>query len=170
MKREASATMSPNRKRTRMEGFDYTTPGCYFVTINTRNRGDWFGLVSNGRLHPSNAGIMVQKVWESLPERFPGIIVDAGIVMPDHVHGIVVLGTEPGISADHSLSEVIGAFKSISAVEYGHGVREAGWRPYDGHLWHRSFQDTIVRTDRMLDAFRDYIAGNPGRWSEKHGR
>lgn len=113
---------------------------------------------------------MVLNVWEALPERFPGIMVDTIIVMPDHVHGILMLGTEPEIPAAHSLSDVIGGFKSISAVEYGRGVRQAGWRPYDGHLWHRSFRDTIVRTERMLEAFRDYIAGNPGRWSEKRER
>jgi REP element-mobilizing transposase RayT len=90
--------------------------------------------------------------------------------MPDHIHGIVMLGTEPDIPAEHSLSDVIGAFKSISAVEYGRGVRESGWPPYHGHFWHRSFRDTIIRTERMLEAFRDYIAGNPGRWPEKYER
>ena len=50
--------MTPNRKRTRMEGYDYSTPGCYFVTVNTRNHGDWFGVVSNGQLHPNEAGSM----------------------------------------------------------------------------------------------------------------
>jgi REP element-mobilizing transposase RayT len=158
-----------------MDGFDYATPGCYFVTINTRRPGDWFGHVSEGWLYPNDAGTMVLNVWDALPERFPGIIVDAIILMPDHVHGIVMLGTEPEIPADHSLSDVIGAFKSISAAGYGRGVREAGWPPYNGHFcnghfWHRSFRDTIIRTGRMLDTFRAYIEGNPGRWTEKHER
>ena len=162
--------MSPNRKPTRMEGFDYTTPGCYFVTINVRQRSKWFGTVSNGQLFPNDAGLMVQHVWENLPDHFPGIIADLAIVMPDHVHGIIMLGTEPDVPADHSLSDVIGAFKSISAVEYGRGVRTCGWSPYDGHFWHRSFRDTIVRTERMLNTFRAYIEGNPGRWTEKYER
>jgi REP element-mobilizing transposase RayT len=114
MQHEMRATMSPSRKRTRMDEFDCTTPGCYFVTINARQRREWFGTVSNGQLVPDDARVMVLNVWEALPERFRGIMIDAVIVMPDHIHGIVMLGTEPDIPAEHSLSDVIGAFKSIS--------------------------------------------------------
>jgi putative transposase len=53
---------------------------------------------------------------------------------------------------------------------YGRGVREHGWPPFRQHLWHRSFRDTIIRTERSIEAYRAYIEGNLGRWTEKYGR
>jgi putative transposase len=103
----------PKRKRVRMADFDYSTPGAYFVTINARSRAPWFGTVRDGLMLPNEAGQIVHAIWNELPGQFPGIIVDAIIVMPDHVHGIVMLGTEPEIPADTTLSEVVGAFKSL---------------------------------------------------------
>jgi REP element-mobilizing transposase RayT len=159
---------TPHRKRTRLEGFDYTTPGCYFVTITTRNSGKWSGTVIDGQMVLNDAGKVVRDTWDSLPDRFPGIMLDSVVVMPDHVHGIVMLGTDPEEPSVHALTDVVGAFRSISAVAYGRGVREQGWRPYFGHFWHRSFRDTIIRNEHALDACRAYIDGNPGRWAEKN--
>ena len=160
----------PRRKRVRMVGFDYSTAGGYFITINTRIRRPWFGLVSGGVMRLNSAGQMVLAKWDSIPARHPGIMLDAVVIMPDHLHGILVLGTNPDITDTPSLSDVVGTFKSLTTLAYGRGVREDGWPPFEKHLWHRSFRDTIIRTDRALDAFRAYIDGNPGRWSEKHGR
>jgi len=160
----------PTRKRVRLQGFDYSNPGCYFVTINARTQEPWFGSVDDGLLRPNAAGGMVLEIWLDLPAQFPGVHADMAVVMPDHLHGIIMLGTDPEIPASLTLSAVIGAFKSRTTVEYGRGVRSEGWRPYDQQLWHRSFRDTIVRSDRALEAFRDYIEGNPGRWAEKRGQ
>jgi hypothetical protein len=60
-----------------MDGLHYTSPGCSFVTINARQWREWFGTVSNGQLVPDDAGVMVLNVREALPERFPGIMIDA---------------------------------------------------------------------------------------------
>lgn len=130
----------------------------------------WFGWVVDGQVIPNDAGSMVRGVWDSLPIRFAGILTDSVVVMPDHVHGIVMLGTDPDIPSTHSLTDVVRAFKSISAVTYGRGVREQSWQPYVGHLWHRSFRDTIIRNENALAAYRAYIEGNPARWTEKHER
>ena len=159
--------MLPRRKRLRMDTFDYSTPGCYFVTIPTSVRKQWFGMVSNGSLHLNSAGRMVLRVWSEITDRFAGTMIDAVIVMPDHVHGIIMLGTNPAVATHPSLSEVIGAFKSITTVEYGRGARDCGWPPYRRNLWQRSYRDTIIRSDRALDQFRAYIEGNPGGWAEK---
>jgi putative transposase len=160
---------APSRKRLRMEGFDYSTPGQYFITINTHTRAPWFGRVHDGVLHPNGAGTMVERIWNNLPDRFPGIMMDTVVVMPDHLHGILVLGTDSTISLEPTLSDVVGVLKSLTTREYGRGVTEAGWSPFDRHLWHRSFRDTIVRSEQSLNQFRGYIEGNPARWSEKHG-
>lgn len=158
------------RKRTRLEGFDYSTPGCYFTTINTRTRGFWFGSVIDGVVFSNDAGRMIQNAWKSLPERFAGTTVDAAVVMPDHIHGIAILGCDPEAATRPTLSDVVGAFKSITTVEYGRGVDSAGRPPYEKRLWHRSFRDTIIRSDKALARFQEYIEANPARWSEKHER
>jgi putative transposase len=160
----------PKRKCLRMETFDYSAPGSYFVTVNAYTHAPWFGIVAKGLMHPNPAGKMLRFVWNSLPDRFPGIMADAIVVMPDHVHGIVMLGTDPEIASTPTLGDVVGAFKSITAIEYGRGVRESGWRPYKRQFWQRSFRDTIIRSDRALEEFRAYIEGNPGRWTEKYER
>lgn len=151
--------MTPHRrKRIRMEGFDYATPGCYFVTITMPIRKAWFGSVANGVLTPNAAGLMVRSVWDQLPARFPGVMMDCVVVMPDHMHGIMMLGTDANVMELPTLSRVIGAFKSTTAVEYGRGVASDGWPPYQNHLWHRSFRDTIIRSDRALDERSQSVA------------
>jgi REP element-mobilizing transposase RayT len=162
--------IAPKRKPTRMGGFDYSTPGCYFVTINTRTRGSCFGTVHDGVVSLNAAGSMVQSIWRTMPSRFPGTSIDMAVVMPDHIHGILVLGYDQEAAQRHTISDVIGAFKSITTVEYGRGVRAEGWQPYAHHLWHPSFRDTIIRSDRSLERFRNYTEANPARWTEKHGK
>lgn len=160
----------PSRKRIRLGGFDYSTPGLYFVTIATHVRASWFGTVNDGVLSANDAGEMLKQMWQSIEVMFPGVIPADFVAMPDHLHGIIMLGSNPNCEASSTLSEVIGAFKSKTTIEYGRGVRTQGWLAYRGRLWQRSFQDQIIRTDRSLKNHQDYILGNPGRWSEKHDR
>jgi putative transposase len=120
-------------------------------------------------MNSNAAGDMVLLTWRRLADQFPGVVPDVAVAMPDHFHGIIMLGTDPAVTTRPSLSAVVGAFKSLTSVAYGHGVRTCGWRPYVQHLWHRSFRDTVIRTDQSLATFRAYIEGNPGRWSEKQG-
>ena len=79
----------PDRKSTRLRGYDYSSPGAYFVTIVIHNRLYLLGDVIEGKVRLNDAGEMVQQIWEALAFRFPSIDLDAFIVMPNHVHGIV---------------------------------------------------------------------------------
>ena len=80
-----------HRRSIRLKGHDYTQPGAYFVTICTRDRECLFGHVVNGEMRLNDAGRMVRSVWEGLPDRFSGMELDAFVVMPNHVHGIIVI-------------------------------------------------------------------------------
>jgi len=84
------------RRSPRLHGYDYTRAGAYFVTVCTQERIRCFGRVVDGALRLTPAGQMVQEIWDDLPAHYPGIDLDAFVVMPDHVHGIVVLGGMPG--------------------------------------------------------------------------
>jgi REP element-mobilizing transposase RayT len=97
--------------------------------------------------------------------------------MPNHVHGILVLGKaakEDRDEADRdgatvpteamSLSTIIQRFTTFTAHEYGKGVAAEGWPHYPGRLWQRRFHDHVVHHERELAAIREYIANNPAQW------
>jgi REP element-mobilizing transposase RayT len=90
-----------HRRSIRLRGYDYRQAGAYFVTICVQDRACLFGEVVDGDMRLSKAGENVQAVWNDLPRRFPGIDLDAFVVMPNHVHGIVFLGADPDVGGDN---------------------------------------------------------------------
>lgn len=81
----------PQRRSIRLRGYDYSLAGAYFVTMVTQDRALLWGDVSDGNMHLNDAGRMVERTWLDLSGRFATIEMDAFIVMPNHVHGIVVI-------------------------------------------------------------------------------
>jgi len=156
---------APQRKRTRVQGFDYRDPGPYFVTICEHRRTNRFGRVVDHCMMPNEAGEMVIKAWLELPEKFSEITFDAFVLMPNHVHGLVMFDSED-VGRNVSLSEAMKWFKTMTTNWYMRGVKAQAWSRFDGHLWQRSFHDRIVRSDLEMDRFRTYIANNPALWVE----
>ena len=153
----------PHRLSLRLKGYDYAQNGAYSVTICTQGRLCLFGQVGDdGDVQLNNAGIWVATWWERLSERFPGIELDVFVVMPNHLHGVVVIFDD---TSRVSLSRLIQWFKTMTTNTYIHGVREHNWESFPGKLWQRSFYDKIIRNDRVLDAIRIYIEFNPLRWA-----
>ncbi|MCA9518680.1 MAG: hypothetical protein KC635_27275 [Myxococcales bacterium] len=132
------------------------------------------GRVVAGRFESSGAGDVVAEVWESLPSRFSGLACDTLGVMPNHVHAIMRLDVSLGLDDDAlrgpeearraTLGEIVGAWKSLTTLAYGKGVREAGWPPFRGRLWQRSYFDHVIRDEASFAAIRAYIQTNPARW------
>lgn len=85
----------PRHKPLRLAGYDYAQAGTYVVTVVVQGRKCCLGSVENYAFRPTVAGDIVREVWERLPKRFPSIDLDAFVVMPNHVHGIVSLGAKP---------------------------------------------------------------------------
>lgn len=146
----------------RLPGYDYSQNGAYFVTICTEGRTALFGAVYGSVFTPNDAGWLIANVWDSLPERFPHITLDAFVVMPNHVHSVLFFDSTS--SGSPSLSRVVGAFKSLSTVEYGRGVRERGWVPFNGRLWQAGFYEHVIRSESDLNRIRVYVEGNPAQW------
>ena len=147
------------RRSPRLAGYDYGQVGLCFVTICIWDREPLLGEVSDAGVQLSSAGRVVQNAWASLPLRFPTIDLDAFVIMPDHVHGIVILGSNPELppaTPTPTLSAIIRAFKSLSGLDRNHVLGGAG-RPF----WHRSFYDRIIRNERELTIVRRYIADHP---------
>ncbi len=165
----------PKRRRRqslRLKGYDYTQAGAYFVTIVVQDGSCLFGEVACEEMRLNDAGEMVCRVWEALPLRFPGMELDMFVIMPNHVHGIVVIDTataDPGAGAPGvapaGLGNVIGAYKSLTTVEYARGVKTMAWPPFRDRLWQRNYYEHVVRNDEALTGIREYIVNNPARWS-----
>lgn len=81
----------PRRRSLRLKGYDYTQPGAYFITACTKGRVRLFGQIVAGEMRLNAFGRIVQEAWEDLPNHYPAVELDAFIVMPNHVHGIIIL-------------------------------------------------------------------------------
>src|SRR5215216_7724493 len=89
----------PQRKHVRIRGYDYSLPGMYFVTICAHGRALLFGEAREDGVVPSDLGRIVQGCWEAIPEHYPGVVTDAFVVMPNHVHGILDFTQRPVVRA-----------------------------------------------------------------------
>ncbi len=174
------------RRSIRLKGYDYAQAGAYFVTMCTQDRACLLGDVVGEEVRLSDAGSMIQAVWEEIPDHYPGAETDEFVVMPNHIHGIIAIPgrgescIRPGDShqpdsGDHkdrpygtmagSLGRIIQAFKSTTTHEYVMGTRQCGWPTFRARLWQRGYFEHVVRDDRDLERIREYIATNPLRWA-----
>jgi len=169
-----------HRRTIRLQGYDYSTPNAYFVTICTQNRACLFGDITEDGMQLNNAGSMIQTCWEELPLRFPMLKLDAYIVMPNHFHAIATLTTTSytseasesivrsasrrGTAGAFTLGDIVGAFKSITTTAYIRQVRQSQWPPFDRRLWQQNYWEHIIRSSTELDHIRKYIQTNPAKW------
>ena len=156
----------PHRKRLRAVNYDYDSAGLYFVTICTHHMEHRFGTVTAGQVELSDAGHLIGATWSAIPSRHDGVGMDAWILMPNHLHGIVVLGTVPDVTVP-TLGTIVGQFKSLTTVEYTRKVNKGTFPRFDRTLWQRGFHDHIIRSEASLTTAREYIAGNPARWPDR---
>ncbi len=173
-----------NRRSIRLSGYDYTQPGAYFVTAVTRHRRCLFGDIVNGEMRSSDAGRLAHDLWEAIPRHFPFVQLDAFIVMPNHVHGILAIvaggagathasplqpdphhraggGVRPTGSSRFSIGAIVGSYKSAVSRRFNR------CRYFSGiHLWQRNYYEHVIRDERSLRRLREYITTNPERWQD----
>jgi REP element-mobilizing transposase RayT len=152
------------RQSRRLHGYDHARPGMYFVTLCCQDRRSMLGHVERGEMRLNAAGELVRAVWQQIPDVYPEVALDAFQVMPNHLHGIVVLGHRVTPRSAPPLGDVIRCFKMLTTRRYAERVHRDGWPPFRNRLWQRDYYDHIVRGDRTLDAIRRYIVENPARW------
>ncbi len=177
-----------HRRSIRLRGHDYSRSGAYYVTICVEDDRCLLGEVVLGQMNENDAGRMVDRVWRSIPARFPAAELDEHIVMPNHFHGIIKIVGAPLVGAPvgrdvtydrpeartekraptrgaPTFGDMVGAFKSITTDEYIRRVREAAWPRFGGRFWQRNFYEHIVRDEDELEKIRDYIRRNPLMWA-----
>ena len=109
------------------------------------------------------AGRMVHTAWNRLPDHCPRVEIDMHVVMPNHVHAVIVLSPTDGERV-LSLADVVRRFKTFTTRRYIVGVKRYGWPPFAGRLWQRNYHEHIIRNERALNKIRQYIANNPAQW------
>ena len=169
-----------HRRSIRLPGYDYTQPGAYFVTICTHQQEPLFGNVVNGAMVLNEYGQIVEEEWRNTTQLRPYVTLDAHVVMPNHFHGIIWIACDNtgrgtarrgttrraptaeqfGKPVAGSLPTIVRAFKSAVTKR----INELRGTP-GAPVWQRNYYEHIVRTERTLDAIRQYVTGNPARWA-----
>ena len=133
-----------------MPNFDYSSSNYYFITICTYEKKCIFGTA--GKLN--KFGIIAKREIEKVPSFYKGVYVDNYIIMPNHIHAIIVLE-----NAEKSLSEIVGSYKA--------GVtREIGKTEPNMKVWQRSFHDHIIRNYLQYQKIWQYVQYNDQKWTE----
>jgi putative transposase len=152
----------------RLAGYDYGSPGAYFVTICAHGRQPLFEERALREI--------VERAWYGQRQRFPNLALDALVVMPNHIHFIVWLNSvgvplagaqdsssRAGASPAPTLGEVVGSFKSIAATEWLKWLKEHAPQR-SGRVWQRNYYERVIRSQDDLARIREYIHLNPLRW------
>ena len=165
---------------TRLKYWDYSSVGFYFATICTYQKHCYFGEIVEGEMRLSEIGKIAKKYWLEIPKHFKNIGLDEFIIMPNHIHGIIVIEykinnnveTRHGVSLQknennfnqfskmvkNSISSIINQFKS-SVKRYANKNKI----PFH---WQPRFYDHIIRNEKSLDEIRQYIKTNPLKWED----
>ena len=161
-----------HRHSIRLRGYDYSQAGAYFVTICEVNRECIFGDVVNGEMCPNQFGEIVLKWWNELPNYYPPVELDEFVVMPNHMHGTIVItdvgagSSRPGSGRDdpaptekRTLGQLVGYLKFQITKEINQ-VRDAGY----AKVLQRDYYEHIIRNEREWNAIAEYIRNNPANW------
>ena len=157
----------------RLKEWDYTNPWWYYVTINTKDHVKYFGIVVHGKMILNELGKLEDKCWKEIPNHFTNVELDYFVVMPNHVHGIIIIN--PNVKTCHckslqeterrfskpiknSLSVIINQFK-------GSIKRLANQNGFESFSWQSRFYDRIIRNEKELYNIRQYIEQNPIKWN-----
>jgi REP element-mobilizing transposase RayT len=169
------------RKPVRLQGYDYSREGVYFVTICSKDRECIFGHPGVGaplacvltlgidartiEIELTQIGQIIEKKWNDIPNQFKTVDIDEFVIMPNHIHGILIINKRAEASAAPTLSLIIRSFKSKCTMEYLRHINENNLNA-SAKIWQRSFHDHIIRNDESLEKIRNYIRNNPSTWNE----
>jgi REP element-mobilizing transposase RayT len=169
-----------HRRSIRLPGYDYASSGVYFVTICAHQKEQLFGAIAGDTVTLNPLGQIVDACWYAIPEHFPHAELDAFVVMPNHVHGILAIYDTPTHGAKHasplptlefdhrphgmqrgSLSAIVASFKSAATRRINSLCETPGVR-----VWQRNYYEHIIRNDAAWNKLRQYIMSNPARWRD----
>ena len=156
---------------TRLENWDYSIPWWYYITICTNGMKCWFGDIKNGKMILNKYGKIAEQPFIDIPLHFKYADIDYFVVMPNHIHGIIIINdsveTRHGVSLQnnkkfgnpvkHSLPVIVNLYKGSVTKR----IRKSGFASFQ---WQARFYDHIIRNERDLHRIRTYIKNNPLKW------
>ena len=177
-----------HRRSIRLKGYDYSQAGLYFITICCQDRECRFGKIENDAMILNEYGQIAYYEWTKLAERFPNFELDVFQIMPNHMHGIILLndvGATLAVARDNTVAQndaindgdiragaspaptvgdIVGAYKSLvtnACLEIYKSKNELM-----GKLWQRNYHEHIIRDEQSYITISDYIINNPTKWAE----
>ena len=173
-------------KQIRLANWDYRSSAAYFITICTQNRTQYFGKIVNGKMHLSQLGILADVFWHEIKNHAKDLELGEFVVMPDHVHGILILkdsdspvgsGQLTPVGSGHALNRLVltkeNRFQnigknSVSSIigSYKSAVSKHAHRLGYEFQWQRRFHDHIIRDDRAFRNISLYIKRNPEKFQQ----
>jgi len=160
-----------HRRSIRLRDYDYSQAGAYFITICAHNHESLFGEIADGAMRLNAAGEIVADEWQKLAQVKEEIELDEWMVMPNHLHGILIFTDNAGAIHElplrmtqtqrrqMALPKLVGRFKMLSAKQINM-LRNTPGIP----LWQRNYWEHIIRDEADLRRIREYISSNPARW------
>lgn len=156
----------------RLKECDYTNPWWYYVTINTKDHIEYFGKVESEEIILNELGNVADRYWKEIPNHFKNVELDYYVIMPNHLHGIIIINPivveteyipsqkqiETPYMASLPLGDIIGKFKA--AVK-----RWANKNGFSNFSWQPCFYDRIIRNEKELYRIRNYVSENPLKWN-----
>lgn len=183
-----------NRRSIRLQGYDYSQAGAYFITICCQDRICRFGRIINGEMILNAAGTMVDQWIQEISNKFIDIQIGEYIIMPNHIHFIVInngivgvdlrvnpnlcintnisnidIGNTNQIESEHTgspLHHVVQWFKTMTTNAYIRGVKNLGWEPFNKKIWQRNYYEHIIRNEKSYQTISQYIQNNPLNWEK----
>jgi len=150
----------PERKRIRLSGYNYSYKGAYFITICVKDKHEMLGTIdvgaATGRPHLSDYGKIVDEEISALPIIYDFVDIDKYVIMPNHIHMIIVLDSDGRTQFAPTISRIVKQFK-------GSITKQIGFSP-----WQKSFHDHIIRSEDDYNRICKYIDKNPTLWTEDY--
>jgi len=162
-----------HRRSIRLKGYDYSQSGAYFITICARNKECLFGEIAGVKMVLNDAGAMAHDEWVKTSEMRQNIKLDEFVVMPNHIHGIIIIGDcrgtmhraptaeQFGNPTSNSIPAIIRGFKSAVTKQIN-AIRNMPGIP----IWQRNYFEHIIRDEESLWKIREYIVNNPINWQQ----
>ena len=170
-----------HRRSIRLKRYDYTKEGMYFITICCHQHKCWFGEIENENIILNDYGLIAHHQWADLSTRFSNIELDELVVMPNHMHGIIIIkanlpdnisSSGSGASPDPTnpntknptIGGMVGVYKSLAEVGCLKLFESKNDNRIMGKLWQRNYYEHIIRNEQSFNRISEYIRNNPKNW------
>ena len=158
------------RRSIRLKGYNYSQQGMYFVIVCNHNHLCLFGHIAEEKILLNDAGKFANKCWLEIPEHFPHSTLDEFIVMPNHIHGIIII-EDVNVGANNysplQINQFRSPFRTIGSIIRGFKIGVTKWFRANtnvNNVWQCNYYEHVIRNENKLNKIREYIQNNPLKW------